>query len=229
MGGINVKNTIVERVLQIVAPHPCLGCGKVGAILCHYCKYDIMHEPFLGCVVCQMPSPAGICEVHHSPIERAFVVGLRETALEAAINRYKFHNMRDALPTLIELLNARLPYLPDDTIVVSVPTVASHIRTRGYDHAGLLARQLAYSRSLPYRQPLQRVTTTTQHIVDKRTRLAQAQVAFALKPNVLLRGKTVLLVDDVITTGATVTAVAELLQSAGARVWVAALAYQPIA
>lgn len=188
-----------------------------------------MHESFLGCIMCQMPSLAGICEAHHGPIQRVFVVGLRETTLEAVINRYKFHNMRDALPTLIELLDARLPYLPSDTVVVSVPTVASHIRVRGYDHAGLLARQLAYSRSLPYLQPLQQVTTTTQHIVDKRTRHAQAQAAFALKPDVLLQGKTVLLVDDVITTGATVTAVAELLQSAGAQVWVAALAYQPVA
>ncbi len=226
MGGINVKNTIVERVLQIVAPHPCLGCGKVGAVLCQYCKYDISHEPFFGCIVCQAPSLAGICEEHAGPIERVFVVGERQGVLERAVNDFKFHNKRSAAWQLAELLDTRLPYLNENTIITPIPTVRSHSRVRGYDHALLLASLLASRRSVPLVQPLVRATNTTQHTVDKVTRLRQAAEAFGRIVTVDVRGKTVVLVDDVITTGATVMAAAGLLRAAGARVWVVALAYE---
>jgi len=228
MGGLNVKNTIVERVLQIIAPHPCSGCGKIGSILCNDCKYDIIHEPFAGCILCETPQRSGICAHHKAPFSRAFTVSTRADALEDAINRLKFHNTKQSARSLAELFNESLPQLPSSMFIVPLPTVRSHIRQRGYDQVALLARHLSALRSLPVCNALARVTSATQHRVGRRERHTQADRAFALQPGLSLQGKQVLLIDDIVTTGASLKAAAAKLTEAGCEVWVATLAYSPL-
>jgi ComF family protein len=228
MGGVNVKITMIERVLQIIAPHPCSGCGKMGAILCEDCKYDIIHEPFLGCILCGTPQKDGICSLHASSIQRAFTVGLRTGALEDVINRLKFHNTKAAGYTLGGLLDDALPILPRGIYIVPIPTVTSHIRQRGYDQVEVIVRQFATLRNLPIKRFLKRATKDTQHVVGKSTRQKQSAKAFALRPGARVKGANILLIDDVVTTGSTLSAAADILSKAGATVWVAALAYQPL-
>lgn len=228
MGGVNVKNTIVERVLQIIAPHPCSGCGKVGAVLCDDCKYDIISELFGGCILCGAPSPGGVCEYHEVSFDRAFVVGARTDALEDSINRLKFHNVKDAARTLAELLDERLPILPNETILVPLPTVRSHVRQRGYDQVELLTRHLSGLRGMEVVKALGRRTTTTQHTEDRATRQKQAAETFYPNATTLPSASHVLLIDDIVTTGASVSAAATVLAEAGHTVWVACLAYQPL-
>jgi len=228
MGGLNVKNTIVERVLHIVAPHLCFGCGKVGVILCDNCKYDIIHEPFLGCILCGSPEKDGICQKHDSFIQRAFTISERNGPLEETINRLKFQRTKAAALPLAELLDEYLPYLPGGIILVPIPTVRSHIRQRGYDHVELLTRHLATLRDISMINLLRRVTTTTQHTVGRKEREIQSQDAFAINTNTNLEGMLVLLIDDIVTTGSTLQAAARALSGAGATVWVATLAYQPL-
>ena len=228
MGGVNVKNTIVERILQILAPHPCCGCGRIGGLLCDDCKNDIIHEPYCGCIVCGRSQSLGICYKHNSPIQRAFVVSERTETIRSLIERLKFHNTKGAAEVLADCLHTSLPLLPHETLIVSIPTVRSHIRQRGYDHAALIARHLARKRGLQYASPLRRETKTTQHIVNRKTRQSQAQHAFSLERGVSLTDRTVVLVDDIITTASTVMAAADILRASGATVWVAACAYQPL-
>lgn len=229
MGGLNVKNTIVERGLQVLAPHYCFSCGKVGSILCDYCKYDIVSEPFLGCIVCGLPSRDGICSKHDSSVERSYVVSERGGPLEAIINSLKFHNLKAAALSLAELLNERLPLLPKDTVIVPIPTVSSHIRQRGYDQVELIARHLAQLRSLPLKHMLVRVGKETQHTLDRRHREIAAEKAFVFNSSIKgVKNVPILLIDDIITTGSTVSQAASQLTSYGSTVWVAAVAYQPL-
>lgn len=230
MGGLNVKITMVERVLQIIAPHPCSGCAKVGSVLCHDCKYNIIHEPFMGCILCGRPQKHGICDFHNSSITRAFTVSSRTGSLEDVINRLKFQNTKAAAGALAELLHASLPMLPRDIELVPIPTVRSHIRQRGYDHVELIVRQLAALRNLPIKRALERKTSDTQHIVGKNERIKQSNEAFGLAATAVnsLQGHRILLIDDIVTTGSTLQSAARLLHCAGATVWVATLAYQPL-
>ena len=99
MGGLNVKITMIQRVLQTVAPHPCSGCAKIGTLLCDDCKYDINHEPFLGCILCAKPHEDGICADHLTAFSQVFVAGERTGALEVLINALKFHNTKAAAKT----------------------------------------------------------------------------------------------------------------------------------
>lgn len=228
MGGEYVKNTMIERVLQIVAPHPCSGCGKLGTVLCNDCKYDIIHEPFMGCVLCGKPEMAGICAIHHSPIDKSFTVSTREDALEDAINRLKFGNTKAAARCLAELLGEHLPILPAHIEIVPIPTARSHIRKRGYDQVDLIARHLSNLRKLSVSRLLVRHGSATQHTANRDERHAQIRGAYSLVSTHRLDGRLLLLLDDVVTTGSTLQAAASVLSNAGATVWAATLAYQPL-
>ena len=230
MGGVNVKNTMIEALMQKVAPHPCFGCGKIGTPLCHNCKNNITTEPFVGCILCGNVSPEGLCAQHDAPICKAWVVSERRTVLRRVIDAYKFENVKASARVLIDLLDDTLPMLPSNTIIVPVPTAPAHVRQRGYDHLDILARFLPQKRELPVMRLLQRSSVKTQHQLNKAERQQEAKAAFHVTklPEVAL-DTPLLLLDDIITTGSTVTSCAQALADAGFKtIFVAALAYQPL-
>lgn len=129
---------------------------------------------------------------------------------------------------LADLLHIAVPYLPAETVIVPVPTVSSHIRQRGYDHTHLIAHRFAKQRGHRVRPLIERQTGTKQRGANRRQRMKQAKEAFAarrpLDPTV-----PYLLIDDVVTTGATLHYAAQTLQDAGAAIiWVAVVARQPL-
>jgi len=229
MGGLNVKNTMVDRLLDIVAPHLCSGCGEIGTLLCDNCKYNITSQAFSGCILCNRTSNEGICQHHKVAFQQIWVVGERSGTLQRLIGGFKFQNMKTASRSLTELLDAHIPSLPDTTIVIPVPTASTHIRERGYDHTLLIARHFAHVRGLRMNNMLVgRRHTKTQHSANRANRIRQAVSAFQLTDSVD-RSVPYLIIDDVVTTGSTIQGVARLLQGAGAgRVWVGALAHQPL-
>jgi ComF family protein len=155
-------------------------------------------------------------------------VGWRTDELRRLIDDYKFENVRSAHHILAELLDQRISQLPGTTVVVPVPTISSHIRMRGYDHAALLARSFARRRRLEVQPIVKRVTTTVQRDAPRLQRIAQAKVAFKVRKK-LDPSVPYLVIDDIITTGASVTYVAKALREAGAKeVWLAAIARQPL-
>ena len=229
MGGLNVKNTIVERVLEKLAPHPCSGCTKIGTILCTDCKYDIIFESFDGCFLCERPTSRGICERHQSYLEYVTIIGLRHGTLQKLIDSLKFHHAKAAALPLAELLHERLPPFPTDAILVPVPTAPPHIRERGYDQTLLIAKHLAELRNTSLSPILQRKRNTTQHTESREVRSVQAAKAFALRSGATVAtDRTYILVDDIITTGSTLQACAELIHKAGGKVSAIGLAYQPL-
>lgn len=230
MSGLNVKNTIVERLLEIIAPHPCFGCGKIGFVLCDDCKYDIIHEPFVGCILCGAVNSAGVCEKHRIPLEKVWVLRVRSDVLENAINKLKFNNVKAAAQVFAVLFDTVLPLFPKDMRIIPVPTLRKHVRKRGYGQVELIGKHLAAIRGHEFTPLLERKTKSVQHTSSKADREQQAATAFVISSGTMgdLRGRPVLLIDDVITTGSTIAAAATLLAKAGATVYVAALAYQPL-
>ena len=230
MGGINVKNTIIERLLQNVAPHLCFGCGKTGSVLCDYCKYDISNESFVGCILCGKPYLDGICKNHDSLIQKAYVITTRTGVTKALIDGLKFDYMKAAAQSAAELLNECLPLLPENTIIVPIPTVRSHVRQRGYDQVDLIAKHFAHLRGLSVFNLLERTGTATQHTLNRSDRLKEAKHAFSVKAKIpLVKPDTpLLIIDDIITTGSTVTEAAQALKHLSNTIWVTAIAYQPL-
>ena len=225
---LNVKNTMLDTLLSVVAPHLCSGCGQIGGSFCDNCKYDISIEPFLGCVLCENLADVGICNDHKVAFNQAWVVGHRSGGLQRLIGGLKFRNMKASAFDIADLMHQRIPRLPTNAVFVPVPTTPAHIRERGYDHMLLIARHLGKLRRIPVETLLQRNNTLIQHKASRKDRYIQARTAFKIE-GIVDPSMTYVLIDDVITTGATLSQAALLLQSAGATtIWVAATSRQPL-
>lgn len=220
---------MLDKLLSFVAPHICCGCGKIGGLLCDNCKEDIIREPFSQCLGCRRPTlQQGVCASCQLPYQMAWCVGERSGTLQHLIGQYKFANARAAYRPLGDILDSVVPILPATTVIVPIPTVAAHIRQRGYDHTLLMARYVARRRNLPLEQYLTRTHTTTQRGASRAQRIRQAKKAFGCTQP-LDATLTYVIVDDVATTGATVRYAAQALRQAGAQsVAVAVIAHQPL-
>lgn len=219
---------MLDRLLGLVAPHLCCGCGEIGAVLCDNCKSYIIKQPFSNCLLCAQPAQNGVCLQHETTYQQAWLVGERRAVLQRVIGNLKFQNMRSAAGTLAELFHARIPHLSRKTVIVPIPTASTHIRERGYDHALLLARQLGRLRGWRVENILERQHNKTQHHANRRQRFEQAATAFRVLGR-LNADVTYLILDDIVTTGASLEHAARALKDAGAqRIVVAALARQPL-
>lgn len=218
---------MIDNVIALIAPHHCCGCDEIGSLLCGNCKYNITSESKMVCVVCGRPTKAmWLCNSCRMPYERVWVVGERTGILQRLIGLYKFERAKEAYKQLAGLLLDILPELPPETVIVPVPTTPGRIRERGYDHMLLIAKHVARARGLQYEQLIKRQTNTKQRQASAKTRISQAKIAFTVGGEL---DSTVpyLLIDDVITTGATIKYAAKALRDAGAKhVWVAVVARQ---
>ncbi len=182
------------------------------------------------CVSCNRPTGRlWLCNTCKMPYEQAWLVGERSGTLQRLVGLYKFERAKSAYQSLGKLLLDVLPELPPETVVIPVPTTPARIRERGYDHMLLVARYVAKTRNLKSQQLIKRQTNTKQRQANAKQRLAQAKQAFIVdrpvNPDI-----PYLIIDDVVTTGATIKYTAQTLRDAGAKhVWVAVIARQTLA
>lgn len=213
---MQVKMTsLIEKAVALIAPHRCLGCGIQDNILCKNCQKTQVLSPPSFCAICTKPSKAWqLCTgcKAKSGLHSVWVASLYDGVLKNVIHDYKFARKRAAFEPLARILDTALP--AGDWHIVPIPTATNHVRQRGYDHAQLLARALAARRELPYTPLLARAHDSRQVGANRQTRQQQTRQAFYVaKP--VPRG-TIMLVDDVCTTGATLSAAAQTLRAAGA-------------
>ncbi len=220
---------MIDTLLSYVAPHHCCGCGKTGSLLCHDCKYNITYETKNVCLACGRPTfSQGVCNTCKAPYSQAWCVGDRKDVLQRLVGLYKFERTKSAYRDLAGLLDDILPQLPENTVIVPIPTIPAHIRERGYDHTLLLAKRLATLRGLSVARVLARSNNTMQRHATAASRSRQAKFAFKVAGEIK-QNVNYLVIDDVMTTGATIRYATKALKEAGAdRVWVAVLARQTL-
>ena len=186
----------------------CAGCGEPGGDLCRRCRFALVASP-------PVVTAAGIiAATQFVGLSKELVIGL------------KFRNRRRLARHLAEQLGRRLDPTQID-IITWAPTSRQRARRRGYDQAELLARALAAQWRKPCRRMLFRRHGAAQTGQTRHDRLDRAHgPAFASR---LLRNPPrVLVIDDVVTTGATLLAARDALLAAGARsVILAAVAATP--
>ena len=222
---------MLHRIFNIIAPDHCYGCNNSGSVLCDNCKYDIETETFFGCLMCRKPTLASkVCSDHGLSYSQALCVGERHDVLEKIIDAYKFGRNSRAAQMSGVLMTTQLETLPKNIKLVPVPTIASHIRQRGFDHTDIITREISKKLGCDVAKIVSRRTNTVQRQASRAKRLKQASEAFRLnKTSDLDEHAIYVVVDDVFTTGATAEAVASLLRAAGvSKVIVAVLARQTL-
>jgi competence protein ComFC len=212
--GFDVKITTFSCILDLIAPFSCRGCGRLGSLLCECCKnYNIQHIIKI-CPRCRKSSKKCSCEI------KVYAVGRREGVLMKLTEDYKYKSIRKTAEILAELIDAAIPRdFSDEVVVVPLPTVAKHIRERGFDHTLLLAKELARRRGWKVEALISRINKTVQVGADEKTRQKQADKAYAVinkHGSRLDIAKTYLLVDDIWTTGSSMRAAIEAIKKAGA-------------
>ena len=107
--------------------------------------------------------------------------------------------------------------IPEGTIVCPLPTAPSRIRERVFDHTMLLTKQIAKHTGLEYKALLGRKTNVRQLGSIRTERLEQMEQEFYAKNLEMIEGRNILLIDDVVTTGASLSGAASVLKKAGAK------------
>lgn len=221
-----------RRLQRCVLPERCLVCaepGVAGLDLCPACR-DALPWNASACQACALPLPAldaaqrcGACQRQPPPLALVASACVYAAPVDGLLRRFKFHQDLAAGRLLAALLQARCTGLPRPQALLPVPLHRARLRQRGYDQALELARPLARALGLPLCDGLQRVRATApQSELDARARRRNLRHAFAVRAPLPAH---VALIDDVMTTGATLHAAARALRRAGvARVdaWVVA-------
>jgi len=216
-----------DIILDLLFPPQCIGCGSKGSFLCSSCERSLLrlNPPF--CEKCGKPLIRGsLCPTcFKQPL--AAIDGIRSPFLfrdlvREAIHYFKYRNYKVLARPLGQLLADYLASnpLPVD-VLVPVPLHPKRLRQRGYNQSSLLAMEIGRILSLPVvKDSLVRAQNTPSQInLRAEERRKNVQGAFKCRDE-RLRGRKVILIDDVCTTGATLDACAKALKDIGATsVW----------
>ncbi|MBN1666389.1 MAG: ComF family protein [Anaerolineales bacterium] len=210
------------QALDLVFPPVCGGCGQSGQRWCAKCQASVKRlQPPL-CDRCgQTIKNSGLCE-RCQQASPSFVK-TRSWAefsgpLREAVHSYKYQRNLGMAEIFANCLSAYLLELGwSVALIVPVPLGKERHHQRGYNQAALMAHWLALSAQIPYNdRSLQRVRETQSQVgLSTRERKQNVFGAFKVHGNGVL-GKDILLVDDVMTSGATLNACADALLAAGA-------------
>lgn len=212
-----MKSTIVSiknAILNIIFPEKCLGCDRKDSILCPRCIGNIRRA--------ERETDQNIIAAYD----------YRDPIIKKAIWDLKYHKHRHIGEKLGEMLyDTLLEEVADiraftcgkSICVIPVPVSRTRKKTRGYNQAEILARSFCASSSekiFELRKDIirKKLNTTPQARMTNRVkRLENIKGAFEiLKPN-LVKERTVIIIDDVTTTGGTINEIIKLLKKSGAK------------
>lgn len=202
---------LLDQAINLLYPRACNHCGRVGRALCAHCRAAVEVYTF---TLTERALDSGL---------RVLSIGSHEGLLRDAIHAFKFDGARDLAEVLGAALDdALIQAQVEIDVVVPVPLHERRFRWRGYNQAALLADVAAVNLGVPHELLLSRVRHTgTQVGRDAAARRAAVAGAFAAEQTAVA-GRRVLLIDDVVTTGSTLSACAEALWNAGAAEVIAA-------
>jgi ComF family protein len=226
---------LLNSLLDLVFAPICLGCDaaiptRSARLICGVCRARIIAVPAPACERCGSPRLATgrsdnacvECPDWPAVLRCARSACVLHPPADRIVHQLKYrgwHALADPMGRL--MAGVRLPQdvLDEAHIVVPVPTSVVRMRTRGYNQAELLARQYARITRRTVIDVLERADGTTQTALQPAERRANVAGAFRLRRNAprSLGGSHVLLIDDVLTTGATALEATQTLAQAGVR------------
>lgn len=222
----------LETLADLIYPAHCVGCGgreEPGKWLCDGCEAQVIRIDGPKCAICSRPYEGAIdifacpnCRDAAMHMDFAVAVVRSKGLARDLIHRFKygreFHLRRVLGEWLLEAFEDERLAAMEAPRLVPVPLHPARRRERQFNQAEALAEWVARRRGLRVVRPLRRRRhTITQTHFDRRERMQNLRAAFALRQNAAVKDQSFLLVDDVLTTGATLDECARVLLEAGAR------------
>lgn len=222
---------IGAKFARMLPAQPCLLCGASShdGLCCAACAADLPRLSAEHCPVCALPTLAGSicghCLKQPPPFDHTVAAFGYKFPLDKLIQALKYRDRLILVNFLAEALVQRITTQPD--CIVALPLHAIRLRERGFNQSLLLAHQISRRVGIPLlADACNRVRNTPpQSSLPWKERDKNMRQAFACKPGADVRGKHVAVVDDVMTSGASIGELARALKKAGAKevsAWVAA-------
>lgn len=213
---------IGAKFTRLLPAQPCLLCGANthDGLCCAACDADLPRLTEEHCPVCALPALAGNvcgrCLKQAPPFDHTVAAFSYQFPLDKLIQALKYRERLVLVNFLAEALARRISSRPD--CIVALPLHPTRLRERGFNQSLLLARQISRRLAIPLLpDACERVRNTPpQSSLPWKERDKNMRQAFACKPGADVGGKHVAIVDDVMTTGASVGELARALKQAGA-------------
>lgn len=212
-------------MLDFIFPPVCVNCRRLGALLCADCEAVLPRVSGPVCTWCGRATTYSTqvcfdCQHHPLPLRVVRAPFRYAEPLDRVIHQMKYEGYFALAEPLARLMIVGWPAWTEAIdLVVPIPLHPKRQRQRGFNQSALVGRHLCHSLGLPFSESALRRTrhTTPQIELGPQERANNMRGAFAAVPKQVM-DRHVLLVDDVFTTGATMTAAADALLAAGARV-----------
>lgn len=221
--------SLTQWILDLLFPFACVGCGQEGPLVCASCQSGLAfgspqcpacgHRDLTGLVCAPCAEKTGL--------RRFFApFAYRTPLVRDIIHTYKYEGVRNFAPIIARemevFLNTYGIAVPEQALLVPIPLHPAKERERGFNQSALLAEELALRLGMKVCYALGRSRNTPAQVgmADYAQRRENVAGAFAVTKPEMVRGKTVVLVDDVSTSGATLKEAATALRGAEVRtVW----------
>ena len=234
---LRLRETL-ETAIVFLYPAKCRVCDgflAVAAIpyICANCWQDVQYLEPPWCDICGTPDVNGLCDecaIAPPRYGKLRSIAFYHTTLQQAIHLYKFEKKRVFAQHLIQLINAHIPTdfsVAEYDFVLPIPIHKKRLRERGFNQAALLANGIAKVENIPVLVDtlVRKRHTVAQSSLDRDARQQNIVGAFEVRNPDVIRGKRLLVIDDVFTTGATIReAVGELWTADPAEIDVLTLA-----
>ena len=225
---------LIDDILGLLSPHICKECGSIGATYCRRCIFNTIKRNDHICLYCRQPAEHNnlcdsCCKKYHL-FDDVIAIRPRKGSLKSLVGDYKYNSELASCRPIAELLAAKIAGLNqhDEIEIVPIPTISAHVRQRGFDHTCMVAKQLAKLANLRVNNKiLIRADNSSQHTLsgkERRTRITKSLVLNEKYRRVIGNDdemtslpipRTVIVLDDIWTTGATMETAAKLLLSIG--------------
>ena len=233
-----MASNAVNGLWDLIYPHNCLFCKKhlktrsVSQVLCPQCQsgIEVNKPPF--CIKCSRhledvtDKPLSLCREcrrAHYHFDRAWAITFYNETMQQLIHLFKYGNKTWLRKHFAGLMTSFLRNYSVDMnrfdLIVPIPLHGTRLRERGYNQAELLCEDIANEFAIPssVKNLVRRRYTDNQAHLGKKERWTNIEGAFTIKDSSQFFEKSVLVIDDLLTTGATASEAARTLKASGAK------------
>lgn len=215
-----IRQRVWQRMLNRLLPQDCQLCGKpdAGDMLCAACLADLPRLPDEHCPICALPVPnSAVCGecLHHPPhFDATYAPFAYAFPIDQLVQAFKYGHQLALSNLFARLMQNKASVAAD--VMIPLPLSRERLRERGFNQAVEIARPLARAYGIPLDLHATTRITDTAAQASLPWKERRANIRHAFECSLYLTGKSVVVVDDVMTTGATLDEFARTLKLHGA-------------